>query len=107
MTDTLYPEILEAKAAELEDAANWLREPFSPYKDVAAAYSRAPKEAAEMLRQAAAELRKHRGARRFGDDRVFVDIRAAVVNGKGEIVRTLNGTPITPGTSLFIRSAED
>ena len=40
----------------------------------------------------------------FGDDLVFSDIRAAVVLDNGTIARTLNGQPITPGTSLFLRT---
>jgi hypothetical protein len=40
----------------------------------------------------------------FGDDFAFSDIRAAVVMDDGSIVRTLNGVPMTAGTSLFLRT---
>lgn len=41
----------------------------------------------------------------FGDDFAFSDIRAAVVLDDGTIARTLNGRPMTPGTSLFLRTS--
>lgn len=100
----ITPEALEAKAAELENAANWLREPFGDYKSVSASYSRAPKDAAKLLRDAARELRRHTGCVQFGDERAFVDIRAAVVGEDGGIVRSLNGRPMTAGTSLYLRN---
>ena len=47
------------------------------------------------------------GSVAFGDTRVFIDIAAARVMLDGEIVRTVNGSPITPGTELFVLPAID
>lgn len=32
---------------------------------------------------------------------IFTDIRAAVVQADGRIIRTMNGDPMAPGTALF------
>lgn len=47
-------------------------------------------------------LRDFQATVAFGDDFVFTDIAAARVMPNGEIVRTVNGAVITPGTDLFV-----
>lgn len=43
----------------------------------------------------------------FGDEIVIADTRVAVVADDGSILRTPNGRPITPGTSLWLRARRE